>query len=64
MLLKEWKEKNKLSLDELSEVLGVSRSILHRVCRDDHCFKTADAHRIIIGTGGAVGMEDLLPEDC
>lgn len=65
MNLKEYKEMNCLSLDDMQELFEIDRSKLYRICQDGGCIKLAVATKIVKVTRGLVDYADLTLEgDC
>jgi len=64
MGLEEYRIFKGYTYDTLSEMSGLHRSKVYRICKGEYCPRIHEAYTLIKITNGFVRMEDLLPEDC
>lgn len=60
MKLIKYKETNGFTYTKLSEVTGLSRNMLYRICEGDHVPRLDEAYQIVEATDGYVRLSDLL----
>ena len=64
MGLEEYRVYKGYTYDVLSDLSGLARSKVYRICKGKCCPRIHEAYALIKATKGFVRMEDLLPEDC